>query len=149
MENRQAFQWIAGALVLIALGLYLVPSGLREHWRYSKLEKRGLVTEGSIVGRFVGKSSGKSTAKEYHVVDVKFKPRGGERLTVSLRVSGDWFAEHHDPSTSKVPVRYLPSDPTVAIIDGEPAPGAFGWILGFCVIGLALLMGGAGLKALE
>lgn len=148
MEHRHAGQLIAGALILIAFGLWLVPTGIRDQWRHSKLQKHGLVTEGSIVGRFVGKSSGKSSAKEYHVVDVKFLPEGGQRTTVSLRVSNDFFSSHTDPATSKIEVRYLPADPTIAAIEGEPGPGIGGWLLGLVAILIGVFMGWGGLRAL-
>ncbi|MDB6119201.1 MAG: hypothetical protein JWO08_2982, partial [Verrucomicrobiaceae bacterium] len=136
----QSLDWCLVAAFCLFPGLFMTHRGGCEWLEEQKLDKQGVLADARIVGRF---TTGKNPDGTAHWATVNFVPEGHERLTTSMHVSDTYAADHENPATSHVTVRYLPDHPETAVIEGERT-FPYQAVVGPVLVVAGLLCGGMG-----
>lgn len=134
METSTKIKLVSVIVLLVGPGLAFV--GWQSKQLVASLEKDGVVTSAEIVGGEWKK--GRKGGKTYKF-DVAFTPKGAGVRTQNFEVTSEYFSQHasEDAITNpKAEVRYLPTDPSKAMVVGGSTDDAVLFPIGI-VMGLA------------
>lgn len=109
--------WVS-VVVLLAVSLFLLGTGIRGWVRVDDLDTRGVEVRAEVVHADVdtGGDSGQTSS-----VTIRFKPRGDERArtTTEVKYDGDLEADHPEARRDGIRIEYDPETPAHARIKGE------------------------------
>jgi hypothetical protein len=129
------------AIIGIIAGPFLAYEGYTDRALHQQLDKEGVEVSGVPTE---GHSSGRRRSRTYKL-SVVYPVKGGSSMTKEFKVTSSYFASMGSEgaiTVDKVPVKYLPSDPTKAIIPGGSTDEQFLLWLGpiICLGGVAFLI---------
>jgi hypothetical protein len=126
MAEGGDFKRKAAGPILVAVGLFIAYTGYQHGNVSARLKGEGVVVTGRVVGHETARSGRRS--RKYLLVTQYTTKDGARDVEKNLEVPRTRFDQ--TPDGSAVEVRYLPSDPEVAEVEGAGNNGAFEQVIG-------------------